>query len=234
MIQSIIVYILQGIVFLLLPIIYVFLTACLLPRLLLKPHFSPEDIKDRGLQRYLFDTGRAIAYQPDPALQVYMPQYILSDNNGERFLKCKLDERVQSIVYRVLTFDADDCPLEVLEVEDPIRISGITRSVPLPLRTAYVSVDILQVNGVKISPMHHIGLRKPNAAIYAGSTIFMTVMMFLPLRRVLLLAADLLFAYTDTVGGKGGLGIFTALLLGTVYAGIVLLSHLVKGSKLTK
>ena len=234
MIQSIFVYILQGLVFLLLPTIYVFLTACLLPRLLLKPHFGPEGIKDRGLQRYLFENGRAITYQPDPAILDYMPQYILSDNNGERFLKCKLDERVQSIAYRVLTFDANDRPLEVLKVEDPVQNSGTTRSVPLPLRTAYVSIDILQVNGIKIPSLHPINLRKRNVVIYVAITSLMTALMLLPLRQALLLAADLLFAYTDTVGSKGTIGIFAALLLGAVYAGIVFLTHFVKGSKLNK
>ena len=87
MIHSILLYILQAVFFIISLVFYVFLSACLLPKLLLGPGFSATRIQDRGIKKYLFEQGRAMVCQPAPSVQMHIPQYILSDNNGERILK---------------------------------------------------------------------------------------------------------------------------------------------------
>ena len=233
MIQSILLYILQAVFFIVSLILYVFLTACLLPKLLLIPSFNAAHIQDRGIKKYLFEEGRAIVCQPAPAVRAHIPQYILSDNNGERFLKCMLSPQVYSLKYRVLTFDVNDRPLQVLDVEDPVKSRGVARSVPLPLNTAYVSISVMDVNGKKL-PASPVAFSRVKLLIYLASTVAMTIAEALMIKQALVFFADLIFAYTDTVPAHYGTTLFTALLIGTAYALFVISTHFTKGSKFIK
>lgn len=233
MIQSILLYVLQAVFFIVSLVLYVFLTACLLPKILLIPGFSAAQIQDRGIKKYLFEDGRAMVCQPALDVRPYIPQYILSDNNGERFLKCKLHPGILSLKYRVLTFDVNDRPLQVLEVEDPVSTRGVAKAVPLPLNTAYVSLSLMDVNGKKVSGSP-VAFSPIKLLIYLVSTVVMTVAQALMIKQALLFFADLIFAYSDTVSAHYGTTVFTALLIGTVYACFVFSTYFTKGSKLIK
>ena len=233
MIQSILLYALQAVFFLISLVLYVLLTACILPHWLLGFHFSAADIKDRGVKKYLFADGRAIVYLPDPAIRTYIPQYILSDHQGERFLECMLNPTICSLRYRVLPFDAQDRPLPVLEVEDPVSTRGISKILPLPLNTAYVTIFLLDVNGKEFkNSLLNYSLIK--LAAYGISTIVLTILEALMIKQCLLYFADLMFAYSDMVASGYFFTVFTAAIVGALYALIVLITHFIKGSRIRK
>ena len=234
MIDNIVSNILLGVLAFVSLLLYVFLISCLLPSVLLRVRGESKDIRDRGIQKYLFPRGRAIVYEPDYAIRKYIPQYILSTQNGERFLTCKLHRRVSSLQYTVSVFDADDRLLTVLDVSDPVEIPEIGRSVPLPYNTAYVSVSVNAVNGMAMSSHAPISLSWTRIGIFAGSTILLTVIEALVIKRVLLLLADLLFAYSTKAPAGNGYTVFTALLIGIAYAAIVLLTHHARDTKYVK
>lgn len=231
MVQLIMTYTLQAVFFVVSLILYVLLTACILPKVLLTPTFSVANIKDRGIRKYLYEEGRAIVYQPATPMRPYIPQYILSQNNQERFLQCKLNPQIGSVKYRVLTFDRNNRPLQALEVEDPVATVGLCAAVPLPMDTAFVSIRLTEVNGTAFRD-DSVGFSKIKLPIYLVSTIALTIAIAFPLQKVLLYCADLLFGYSQIAEYSSGAIFSPALVLGTVYALLVVLSHRVKGSKL--
>jgi hypothetical protein len=233
MIQSIMLFVLQSVFFLISLVLYVFLTACVLPCFLLKFQFSATTIRDRGIKKYLFENGRAIVYLPDPAIRSYIPQYILSDNNGERFLKCLLNPEVFSLHYYVFSFDAQDRPVQVLEVEDPIPTRGVSKAVPLPLNTSYVTISLKNVNG-KTFQSNKLGYSMIKMLVYLAITVTLTILEALMIKQGMLYLADLLFAYSDMASPNYGATLFTAMAIGIVYALIVVSTRFIKGSRINK
>ncbi len=170
-----------NIVFLLLvligsPVFYVYLTARALPRRLLVPHADSAAIKDRGVRKYLFPNGRAITYLSGTSVRPYIPQYIVSDHDGRRFLKCKLDKQVRSIRYRILPFDVNNHPLDILEVADPVTVAGVTSAVSLPSNTAYISLSVQEVNGEEISGPSVVGFSPVKVGIFGAAVVFLTLL----------------------------------------------------------
>lgn len=232
-ISSILFYLVAAVFFLVSLVLYVLLTACILPRLLLGYRFSPDNMRDRGVKKYLFENGRAIVCLPDPELRPYIPQYILSDHSGERFLKCMLQSGIFSLHYYVFAFDANDRQIQVLEVKDPVPVPGSSKAVALPLNTAYVTLSLINVNGKKFKnnkfwyPMVKI-------IAYLASTVALTIAEALMITTGMLYIADLLFDYSQLVSFSYGSTLTTAIILGGVYALIVLRTHMIKGSRICK
>ena len=133
----------------------------------------------------------------------------------------------------MLTFDVNDRPLQALEVDEPVNTRGISQAVPLPLNTAYVSVSVIEVNGTKATD-NPICFSLIKLLIYLASTVVLTIMEALMIKQALVFFADLIFAYSNTVSVGYSTTVFTALLLGTVYACFVISTHYIKGCKITK
>lgn len=205
------------------PIAYVFVTARLLPRLLLTPKARADEVSDRGLRRYTFQDGRAIVYQPAPAHRQYIRQYILSEHNGTRFLQCQTDERIFSIKYRILPFDEQDRPLDILDVEDPIfnTDNGKPRPVPLPPRTAYVSVEVQAVNDVNVYDSTQAGFSLKSTAIYGAAVAVLTMALALVIMSLLVFYTNLIFAAWGTATLRFGKLFFPSMGLGLAYAILV-------------
>jgi hypothetical protein len=201
--------------------------------LLLTFRFQASQLGDRGLKKYLFPQGRAMVCQPASSSRAYIPQYILSDNNGERFLKCQLDPSVRSLRFRVFPFDANDRLLQVMEVEDPVHNPGLSTTVPLPLNTAYVSLGLLEVNDKSFS-CNMLEYSVVKMLIYLSSTVLMTLLEGLMIQQCLLYFAELFFAYSSVVKGGYGYTLFLSVIIGIVYALCVLRTHFIKGSRIQK
>ena len=225
MIDAIVSYVLLGVLVFASLLLYVFSISCLLPHFLLKLQGQAKDIRDRGVRKYLFEQGRAIVYEPAFAIRKYISQYILSTQNGERFLTCKINRRVTSLQYSVSVFDADDRLLTVLDVSDPVDIPEMGRAVPLPYNTAYVSVSVKEVNGMAVASHAPLSLSWIRIGIFALCTVVLTVIEALVVKSVLRFFADLLFSYSDKATVGNGYTVFTAILIGIFYAALVLLIH---------
>ena len=135
--------------------------------------------------------------------------------------------------YRIFPFDANDRPLQVLDVEDPVRTPGYSHSVPLPLSTAYISITPLEINDkpFRAARLHYSAVK---ILIYLLSTAILTLLEGLMFQQCLIFMADLLFRYSDVVSVGYGYTLFRALGIGTVYALIVLFTHFIKGSRIVQ
>lgn len=234
MIETVLNYFAGAIILILSLILYVFFTACLLPKLLLIPKFRSADTGDRGIKKYLYEDGRAIVYEPTAQVRKHIPQYILSDNAGERFLKCKLDQRIRSIRYVVIAFDASGKVLDILNVSDPVENTGMAKAVPLPLSTAYVTLSVNEVNGVRMKSDRFLQLSVIKLAGFVLAALSFTVAEALLLKNTFLFFADFIMSYSKKVVIDNTYTIATALLIGLVYAAIVVCTYYSKHVKIAK
>ncbi len=144
-------------------VLYVFLVAYVLPRFCMKPSYDLPVICERGIKKYLFGNGRAIVFEPSTLSKRYIKQYILSRNDEEKYIKCKIDERVYSIKYDVIAYNSADKVIAIVQQSELIVDPGVTKSALLPPDTSYVSVIVKEVNGKKVTsetalqlPMSHV------------------------------------------------------------------------------
>lgn len=155
--------------------LYVFLVAYLLPGKMLKPGYDLSVMKDRGIQKYVFAGGRAIVYEASVQSGRYIKQYILSDNQREKYIRCKIDKQILSIVYDVIAMDANDRVIDIVQVSEPILQSGITSGALLPPKTSYVSVVVKAVNGRRVEANVQMRLPKESVVKYTAWTVACTV-----------------------------------------------------------
>ncbi len=165
--------------------LYVVLTSIIYPKIFLSISYRREDIKDRGVKRYRYNGGRAVLYEPSMKYRKYVQGYILSSNNGEKFIKCQLDERVEDIKFEITVFDNRDKMIKVLEISEGIKSSGVTSAVPIPDETAYVSLSVLEVNGVKIDAQPIASVSYMNVVTVFIMNILTTVVEAFYLRALL-------------------------------------------------
>lgn len=225
-------YIAPAILLLLSLIAYVFLIAFFCPKLILKPSYSILDIKDRGIKKYVFPTGRAISYQPGLNVRPYINSYVLSCHEGEKILQCKLSPEIASIQYDVVVFDANDAVMTVLQVSQTERRAiGITRAVILPADTAYVHLVLRKVNNAVIS--------QEATACYTWTRVFCYF-----LASIVMTAAELIFLKWCLIRILTGVlsmaepnyffTFWTAALVGAVYAWITFLLHRSKDTRVVR
>ena len=70
---------------------YVFLMSRVYPKVLLTPTWGVGHKGDRGLKKYRYDNGRAVVYEPSFKMRAYVKQYLLSVNDGKKYIKCILN-----------------------------------------------------------------------------------------------------------------------------------------------
>lgn len=156
-------------------VLYVFLVAYVLPRCCIKPSYDLPEVRERGIKKYLFKNGRAIVYEPSVYNAKYIKQYILSRNDDEKYIKCKMDERIYSIAYDVIAYDASDKVIGIVEIAELIRNPGYTNGTLLPPKTSYVSVIVKQVNGTKIKSEAELQVPLMHVIRYAVCTVVCSV-----------------------------------------------------------
>ena len=151
MVDLIFSYIVKALLIIVCCCLYIFLISKIFPAIFFQARKNNTSPKGRGIKKYVFDSGRAIVYYPDPNTKKYITQYILSENNGERFLKCKFDDRVVTASYEVTAFDSSDKIIDTVSVYDTPDCREISRAVPLPITTAYVNISVTEINRQKIT-----------------------------------------------------------------------------------
>ena len=156
-------------------ILYVFLITRILPHLMLRPQYDLSVLHERGIRKYVFRKGRAIVYEPSVQASRFINQYILSCNDGEKYIKCKLDPRVEAIKLDVVAMDANDKVISVVQIAEPILDQGYTRGAILPHNTSYVSVIVKEVNGRLAEPVYKLRLPMRNAVLYVLLTVLCSV-----------------------------------------------------------
>ena len=231
MFEYIMAYVATGILLFLSLFIFVFLLACLYPRLILKPNYCFLNIKDRGIKKFVFPNGRAITYQPSQQIRQYVNSYILSCIDGKKYIKCELDRSISELSYELVVFDASDRVITVLQISDRVKRCGYTHSVLLPLNTAYVHLILREVDNEKISKEPVAMYRQSRLVAYFAAVICTVVF------EVFLLKSNLLSMFGSMLffsSAEDGFTFITAVLIGALYAWVTFLLHRSKNTKVIK
>lgn len=167
--------------------IYAFLVGSALPSLLLRFKCP---VTDRGLNKYTYPSGRGILYEPHPTLRKYVSSYILFVDDGVKYIRCKVTDRVDRIGYSVVVFDRRDRIIDVLQVTDVIGPAGCSRRVALPKETSYVTLLLDSVDGKQVSVGSTLTFDKMRGIIFACAVTVLTVAEAFILRATVLGSAN--------------------------------------------
>ena len=226
MVDLIFSYIIKAIVVLVCCFLYIFLISKLLPGLFLTSKRKSAEPRDRGIKKYVFDKGRAIVYVPEPNTKKYINQYILSENDGERFLKCKFDNRVVTAYYDVTVFNSSDKVIDTIEVHDTPDHGRSAHAVPLPLSAAYVNISVNEINSVKVSNSKKDSVSLISYLLYVTLTFASTAAMSLIINAAAIHIADLCLRFTEKMGKQSlALPIVTALIFSVIYTAVTIKKH---------
>ena len=67
----------------------------LLPKVFLKSKYSFKSSADRGIKKYRLDSGGyAIVYAPHLKTRKYISQYVITEQDGKKQLKCKINKEI--------------------------------------------------------------------------------------------------------------------------------------------
>ena len=220
-------YFAQGVLLVLNFIIYAFIVGKLLPVIFLRPKYKGLKSNDRGLKRYTYEDGRAIVYKPAGETGKYIEQYILSANGDEKFVKCKVHDKVYCIEYDVIAFDSSDKVIDVIAVQDPIKTRGITSGVSLPLETSYVSVIARVVNRVRITKKPTITYSYRRVLAYSLIFSAFTTAEVMFIKNIINPFLEQYLHYSEIVGDNGDSAamVITAV-VSLVCAALVVRSHI--------
>lgn len=218
MVDLIFTYAVKTVLIIICCVLYVFFVSKILPALFLSPKNKNISATDRGIKKYVFHGGRAIVYTPDVKTKKYINQYILSDNNGERFLKCKFDNRIVTALYEVIVFDSSDKVIDTIRVYDTPDCREIARAVPLPITAAYVKLSVVEVNHKNVSVQTGSSISLMSYLSYIVLTIAATIAISLLFNAATAHVADLTIGYTEKFGGLGiAFPIVSALIVSAIY-----------------
>ncbi len=214
--------------------LYVALVSKILPLLLLKAKYKVQNMGDRGLKKYVFEGGRAITFKPCGQTGKYIEQYILSVNDGDKYIKCKFDKRILSIKYDVIAFDSNDKEIDTIQISVPKVSSGTAAAAILPENTAYVCIVVKEVNWFVIpgGPKMHFPLWR--VITFAGVTTVLTVVEYLTLRSSAFSVIEAILPFAKPMVGLPLMQILFSVVAGIALAGIILVLHREKDVKIFK
>ena len=157
-------------------VVYVVLMAYVFPRVLLKTELVVWVPRDRGIKNVKETMGRTIVYQPALEYRKYLPQYLISERNGEKILLCKLASCVKYIDYDVVTYDGFGRECKIINVKELIDKESYTQQLPLEDKVAYVSIAVNTVNDQVLTVHRKKPVEKWKIAVYTMACIFTTVL----------------------------------------------------------
>ena len=124
----------------------------LLPKAFLKSKYSFKATCDRGIKKYKLESeGYAIVYEPHLRTRKYIKQYVLSEQDGKKTLKCKIDKDTFYLDFEIFLFDSLHQVFDVIHVCDMIQEAGYTQDVEIPSETAYVSIFVNRIDNEVIN-----------------------------------------------------------------------------------
>lgn len=158
-------------------IVTVLLTALIisvLPRTLLRMHYTVPKLTDNGIKKIKDRRGRSVVYRPDFKNRKYIEQYILSNRDGVNKLICKIAPDIFRFEYDVVIYDSLDIILDVIHVDESIKSAGFTSELTLPDGTAYVAVLPYMINNKKQRNVCGAKIPRRNIVVFALLTCAIT------------------------------------------------------------
>ena len=135
---------------------------------ILGSYCSVKKTSDRGLKKFVYPDGRAIAYEPHPSVRKYVPRYLLFTEDGYKYISCKLDESVNKIKYSVVMFNNRNRVVDVIDAFETKMTSSVTTPVMLHQDTSYVSLIPDTVNKTRLKHPAVLCCHFWQLAIYAA------------------------------------------------------------------
>lgn len=142
--------------------LYMLLISRILPLVLLKPIVGGT-LAERGVKKSVFPGGRSIAYEPKLSTRKYINQYVLFSENGFKYIKCRVNEKVTSLKYELVIYDRKNKAIDRLEITQGAR-DGCTDAVMLPPETSFVHLNLCEFNGTPI--------KEKDPELYSGAGVF--------------------------------------------------------------
>ena len=207
-----------------LTVLYVYLVASVYPWLTMHLTWRKrKPFTDRGLLRVKFPKGRGVVYEPDPRVRRYVSKYALFTSEGKKYIRLRVDQRINYIRYDVVAFDRRGRLLDVLEGSERLASAGSPRAGRLPTATAYASVIPRKIDGEYTGKDMAVGYSPIGIAVYTALTTLTTIFIAFLIRNEI---PNLLY-YGDNFIGYYSAGSTLALsvLLGVVNSLWVVLMH---------
>jgi len=146
----------------------------LLPKAFLKSKYSFKATCDRGIKKYKLESeGYAIVYEPHLRARKHIKQYVITEKDGKKTLKCKIDKDTFYLDFDIFLFDSLHQVFDVIHVRDLIQEQGYTQDVEIPTSTAYVSVFLNRVNNETLNKKPRV---KQSASKMVGLWIWSIVL----------------------------------------------------------
>ena len=232
MIDMIFEYFALIVIFLLSMYLYVMLVARILPKIFLVPGLGA--VKgDRGIKKSVFPGGRSVAYEPKLSIRKYISQYELFSENGEKYIKCKINEKIKSLKYDVVVYDRKNTPIGTVEISETVQGGGYTAEVMLPPETSFVHLRLRSVNDVPVA--------ENEESEYYGSGVlaFFLIAFGLSfaegayLNYVVLKLFDLIFSFSASVTEfDASLPLVVAAAVGALFSALIIVVNVEKPCKI--
>ena len=201
--------------------LYMLLVSRILPRTLLSP-IEPAVRGDRGVRKCVFPGGRSVAYEPRLAFRKYIREYVLFTRNGEKYIKCKLNEKVAALKFDLTIYDRKDRIIEKITVKETVEEECFSSEVMLPAETSYVHLQLRTVNGAEIendeTEVYGIG----RAVFFCFSVFELTLAEGLFINYVIIEVCDKLLGYFLCVPNVNALLPFAVTVLVSVFATVLI------------
>ena len=201
-------------------VLYILLISRVLPKILLSP-LAGAALSDRGVKKSTFPGGRSIAYEPSLGSRIYVSQYVLYSENGDKYIKCKVNERVHSVKYDLTLYDRKNKAFDRIEVFQTAE-NGYTSAVMLPSDTSFVHMNICDVNETPIKEKEAEVYSMARALCFFATVFVLTFIFGLIINYVVVSVSDKLLGYFACVSHVDAFpmiaGIFGVSLLMAIFA----------------
>ena len=212
-------------------IIYVLLVSGLYPRLVVKWEPSRK-LRDRGLEKYIFPNGRSVIFEPEMKMRKYIKQYALLSQDGRKYIKCFVNDKIRYLKYDVLVFNNADELVDVVTVSEKLSGKEYSKAAPLPDSTSYVSV-VLRVADKMYSDGESVTrCSKKSMIMLVGLVMITSIVESLVLQKCADVIWDCFYKPQNFVDGRN---IFMkALIAGVICSALIVLSYCMRAKKVMK
>ena len=207
---------------------YAVLTSSVMPRFVFRVSYRIQPILGRGLKKFTYPDGRAVLYEPRPAVRKYVPRYVLYTVDGFKYVQLMLGRGVESYCAHVVMLDNKNRVIGMMELSEITGGASKSRSVRVDDRTSYVAVSVSRVNGENISEPKFAYTSCLWIAVYLACAVLLSFLMFWQMYYT----ADEIFGiFGAKMPSRLDLSFFfiPSLLIGLVSVGAILFGRMKKG-----
>ncbi len=157
-------------------LLFIALHVFVLPRRFLLCKYSTR-IEDRGVKNINERGGHSIIYTPALRYRKHLKHYVISQRNKQVQLVCDFAEGIEYADFNVLLYDGNGEVFKTLQIQQAVE-NGESEPIPLPDETAYVSVQLNNVDGKTFSGQRVEGVKGGSLAKFLLICSFLELVVF--------------------------------------------------------